>query len=256
VARIVMRHRSLRSLEAVSIRFYRCAVIVALLAGSGAARADAGAVFRIGVEPLALEASDDLPLIGSHVNEAVTAYNAAVVAYNHAHGYAAGSAMASATIDRSALGLHTTLVTFAPGLELGGEHVRFRMEGLVGVSDRVRAIGVGVYPIDLLLPLRGGTVTPYLVAGGTLRWLDRTDTDGESGGLATLRAAAGARIGRHLVVELGVGLFMLGGVYNGDALRSMMGYDPRGSAPPPPADHAVAGGKQSGMIDVSVGFAL
>jgi hypothetical protein len=248
---------TLHVLEAVSVRSYRFAAVVAIvLAGSGVAHADVRGVFRLGVEPLGLEPSDDTPFIGSHVGDAVAAYNAAATAYNRAHGYAAGSAMASTTIDRSALGLHATLVTFAPGLELGGEHVMFRLEGLVGVSDRVRAYGIGLYPLDLALPLRGGAVTPYLVAGGTLRWLDRSDSDGEVGGLVTLRAAVGARFGRHLVAELGVGLFMLGGVYNGAVLQSMSGYDPRGSAPPPPADRVAAGGEQSGMIDVSIGFAL
>jgi hypothetical protein len=227
-----------------------------LLAQRGIGHADARGVFRIGVEPLALDPSDDTPIVGSHVNDAVTAYNTASAAYNRLHGYAAGSVMASAPIDRSALGLHTTLVTFAPGLEVGGEHVMFRIEGLVGISDRIHAIGAGVYPIDLALPLHNGAITPYLVAGGTLRWLDRRDVDGETGGLVTLRAAAGARIGRHVAVELGVGLFMLGGLYNSTELQSMSSYNPRGNTPPPAPDRAVAGGEQSGMIDVSVGFAL
>ncbi|HEY0482040.1 MAG TPA: hypothetical protein VGD37_31190 [Kofleriaceae bacterium] len=231
-------------------------VAVVLVAGGGAAHADVAGVFRIGVEPLGLDPSADTPYVGGHVEDAVTAYNAAVTAYNRAHGYAAGSAMASTAIDRTDLGLHTTLVTFAPGLEAGGDHVKFRLEALVGISDRLHALGVGVYPIDLALPLEGGAITPYLVAGGTLRWLDRSDTDGESGGLVTVRAAAGARIGRHVVVELGVGLFMLGGVYDGDALQSMTRYNPRGSAPPPPPDRAVAGGEQTGMVDISVGFSL
>jgi hypothetical protein len=213
-------------------------------------------VFRIGVEPLGLDVSETTPFVGDHVNEAITAYNAASAAYNRLHGYPAGSAMAVAPIDRSALGLHTTLVTFAPGFEVGGEHVMFRLEGLVGLSDSVRAFGIGVYPVDVQLPLRGGAITPYLVAGGTLRWLDRSDTDGETGGLATVRAAAGARFGRHVAVELGVGLYMLGGVYNADELRSMTSYDPRSNTPPPPANRAVSGGEQSGMVDISVGFAL
>ena len=220
------------------------AFAVAVLAGDLAtAHADVRGMFRIGIEPLALDPSADTPFVGAHVDDAVSVYNAA-------------STMASAPIDRTALGLHTTLVTLSPGLEVGGEHVMLRVEGLFGVSDHIRAIGAGLYPIDLALPLRGGTITPYLVAGGTLRWLDRSDTDGEVGGLVTLRAAAGTRIGRHAVVELGVGLFMLGGLYNHDELQSMSSYDPRGSAPPPPPDRAVAGGVQSGMVDVSIGFVL
>lgn len=232
------------------------ALAAVLVSGRGAAHADARAVFRIGVEPLGLEPSADTPFVGEHVDDAVAAYNAASSAYNRAHGYAAGSAMASAAIDRTDLGLHTTLVTFAPGFEVGGDHVMFRMEGLIGISDRLHAFGLGIYPVDLALPIEGSAITPYLVAGGTLRWLDRSDTDGESGGLVTVRAAAGARIGRHVVVELGVGLFMLGGVYDGDQLQSMTRYDPRGSAPPPAPDRAVAGGQQTGMVDISVGFAL
>lgn len=239
------------------VRSYQLVVAVAaMLAGPASVHADARGVFRIGIEPLGLEPSGDTPLVGSHVDDAVAAYNAASAAYNRAHGFGSGSAMAAAPIDRSALGLHTTLVTFAPGLDVGGDHVRFRIEGLVGVSDRVRAIGVGVYPLDVAVPLSGGAITPYLVAGGTLRWLDRSDTDGEVGGLVTLRAAIGARIQRRVVVELGVGLYMLGGLYNSAELHSMMSYDPRGNTPPPPPDRAASGGTQSGMVDVSVGFVL
>jgi hypothetical protein len=232
------------------------AVTAAIVTAHGAAHADARGVFRLGIEPLSLEPSDSMPFLGEHVGEAVAAYNAAAMAYNRAHGFAPGSAMATAPIDRGALGLHTTLVTFAPGLDVGGKHVRFRIEGLFGISDQVRAIGAGVYPLNLELPLRNRAFTPYLAVGGTLRWLDRSDTEGETGGLVTLRAAAGTRIGRHAVVELGVGLFMLGGLYNGSELESMVDYDPRGNAPLPAPDRAVAGGEQSGMIDVSVGFVL
>jgi hypothetical protein len=231
-------------------------ILVILFTARGIAHADARGVFRLGIEPIALDPSDDTPFVGSHVSDAVTAYNAASAAYNQLHGYAAGSMMASAPIDRTALGLHTTLLTFAPGFEVGGKHVMFRIEGLIGISDRVRAIGAGVYPLDLAVPLRHGTITPYLVAGGTLRWLDRSDLQGETGGLVALRAAVGARIAGHVVVELGVGLFMLGGLYNGAELQSMSSYDPRGSAPPPAPDRAVAGGEQSGMVDVSIGVAL
>src|SRR6185295_1565197 len=129
-----------------------------LLAGSGLAQADSHLVFRLGVEPLSLEPSADTPYVGGHVNDAVTAYNAAASAYNRAHGYAAGSAMASAPIDRGDLGLHATLLTFAPGFEVGGENIKFRLEGLLGTSDHIRALGLGLYPVDLSLPLRNGSI--------------------------------------------------------------------------------------------------
>jgi hypothetical protein len=225
---------------------------VATLAGQ--AHADTRLSLRLGVEPLALEPTTDTPYVGGYVRDAVTAYNTAATAYNRAHGFGAGSPMARAAIGTGDLGLHATLFTFAPGVELGGDHVKFRVEGLLGTSDHVRAYGIGVYPIDLSLPLGG--LTPYVVAGGTLRWLSRSDLDGEVGGLGTIRAAAGTRIGQHIVVELGVGLLMLGGVYNSAELQSMSSYDPRGMAPPPPPDHVVSGGTQSGMVDISVGFTL
>lgn len=226
-----------------------------VLATAGAAHADTQLVFRLGVEPLSLKPSADTPYVGDHVDDAVTAYNAAATAYNRAHGFSASSPMAASSINEGDLGLESTLVTLAPGIEAGGRFIRFRAEALFGFADHVHAMGVGVYPIDIAVPLRG--VTPYLVAGGTLRWLNRTDTDGETGGLGTLRAATGARIGRHALVELGVSLYMVGGMYNQSELESMArSYDPRGSAPPPDPERAVSGGTQSGMIDVSVGFAL
>jgi hypothetical protein len=240
----------------LSARLCLLAVIAASSFAERTVHADVRGVLRLGVESLSLDPSDDMPLLGEHVDDAVTAYNAASAAYNRLHGYSPGSAMASAPIDRTDLGLHTTLVTFAPGIELGGEHVMVRAEGLFGISDEIRAIGAGLYPLGLALPLRNRTITPYLVAGGTLRWLDRSDTDGGTGGLVTFRVATGARIGRHAMVELGVGLFLLGGLYNRDELQSMMRYDPRGGSPLPPPDRAVSGGEQSGMVDLSIGVAL
>jgi hypothetical protein len=233
------------------------AAVIAAIAGSrGAARAETHGVFRLGVEPLGLDPSDDTPYVGQYIGDAIDAYNAAGTAYNRAHGYNASSAMAVAPIDRSDLALHTTLVTFAPGLEIRGDHAGFRVEGLFGVSGSVRAYGVGVYPLDIAVPLRNGQVVPYVLGGASLRWLDSTNTDGEIGALATFRLAGGAHLARRFNVELGVSLYAVGGFYNKRELETMSSYDPRGNAPPPPADHVAAGGTQSGMIDISVGFVL
>ncbi|HTJ46980.1 MAG TPA: hypothetical protein VL463_32980 [Kofleriaceae bacterium] len=215
---------------------------------AGVAHADARGVLRLGVEPLSLEPSADTPILGGFFDDAVTAYNAASAAYNRAH-----DVMTLAPINRSALGVHATMVTFAPGLEVGGEHAVFRMEALIGLSDTHRAIGIGVYPLDLAWPMK--TITPYAAAGGTASWLDRTDVDGEIGGLVTLRAAAGVRVGDRVSVEIGYGMYVAGGIVDSAKLHSMAHYDPNG-APPPPADHAVAGGEQSGMIDVSLGVRM
>jgi len=104
----------------------------------------------------------------------------------------------------------------------------------VGGAGRLSGVHVLMFRVNNSAKLRS-----LGVAGGTLRWLDRSDTDGEIGGLVTLRTAAGARIGQHVVVELGVGLYLLGGLYNSSQFSSMSSYDPRGSAPPPAPDRVV-----------------
>jgi len=232
-------------------------VLIAVAAGSVVtsrhADADPQLTFRIGVEPLSLRPSSDTPYFGGYVDDAVTAYNQGSALYNRAHGYATGSPMAVAPIDRSAFGLDTTLTTFAPGIEFGGSMFRFRGEGLVGISSRVHAIGLGIYPLYVRVPL--GKITPYALAGGTAQWMSRSDIDGDVGGLFSARVAAGARIG-HVVVELGWSLYVLGGVYNDDELHAISMYDPRGAAPPPAPSRVVVGGTQTGMIDVSLGFTL
>jgi hypothetical protein len=148
------------------------------------------------------------------------------------------------------------MLTLAPGVELGTEHVAVRLEGLLGFGDNHRAYGVGLYPLDLSLPLKNGTVTPYLAAGGTASWLERTDVDGETGLLLTARAALGVRLVGHMSIELGYSFYAAGGVLDTEQLHSMAKYDPTGNAPPPQADHVVSGGTQSGMVDVSLGVFL
>lgn len=230
--------------------------IATVLASTNAARADVRGTLRVGVEPLALEPSNDTPVLGGYFDDAVDAYNLAATSYNRAHGYAPGSARASATIDRDDLALRATMVTLATGIEIGGEHAAFRLEGLLGFSDHHRAIGIGVYPIDLALPLRRGSVVPYFAAGGTARWLDRTDVDGEVGALVSARAAVGVRLARRLVIEAGISFYALGGVLDTSKLDAMTSYDPRGNAPPPQADRVVSGGEQTGLLDISVGMSL
>lgn len=231
----------------------RCNVVVAavIALASGGAHANTRGVFRIGVEALDLEPRKDTPLIGGYFDDAVTAYNAASASYNQMHG-----ASASAPIDRSALGVHARLVTFAPGFEAGGDYAVFRLEGILGISDQHRTIGVGMYPIDLAIPLRRGTIVPYLVAGGTASWLDRTDVDGEVGALVSVRVAAGVRLGRRVTLEVGCGLFVLGGLVDNAKLQSMSQYDPRGSAPPPSPARVVSGGEESNLFDFALGVAM
>ena len=223
---------------------FRSILIFAILAISAPfARADARGVLRLGVMPLSLEPSSQMPLIGGSFDDAVKGYNTAALAYDRAHG-----TMAVTPITRSALGVHDTLMTFAPALELGGENAVFRIEGILGVSDAHRIIGIGAYPLDV------SWRHVYVAAGGNACWLQRTDVGAETGALVTARAAIGARFGR-VSFEVGYGFFVVGGLVDDAQLRSMQHYDPTG-APPPPADHVVAGGEQQGMIDVQLGVTM
>jgi hypothetical protein len=225
------------------------------VAAGATAHAEVRAGLRIGVEPLALEPSSDTPMLGAYIDDAVDAYNLAAASYNRSHDYAMGSAKAVAAIERSDLGLHTTMAMFAPGVELGTRRAALRVEGLIGVSDEYRAYGFALYPVDLALPMRRGAITPYLQVGGTFCWLERSNVGSEVGALISVRAAAGVRI-RRVTVEVGYRVVTVGGVVDSTKLRTMAQYDPTGSAPPPQADRAVVGGKQSGMLDVSLGISL
>ena len=224
-------------------------VLGLLLIGSVEARADSRGVLRVGALPVDLAADRDTPLFGGYVDDAVTAYNAAAEAHDVAH----GRDDATPTIDAGDLGVRETLWTIAPALEVGRDVAYARFEALLGMSENLRAVGVAIYPFNFAVPLRGGTVTPYLSAGGAATWLDRRGEGDAGGAVLMARAAAGVRVQR-VAVEVGYGLFALGGVIDRDELDQMLEYDPRGEAPPPRPDAAIAGGEQRRRsFDVSVG---
>jgi hypothetical protein len=221
----------------------------AVVLGHGAAGADVRGAIRVGVATLELTPRAGTPVMGEPIDDAVAAYNAAAAAYDELH----RTPTATAPIDRGDLALHGTLVTVAPALEAGGDHYFVRLEASLGVGADLRSYGVGLYPVNLAVPLRGGAMIPYVAIGGTVSWLDRPGADGEIGGLVVARAAVGARLVRRIAVEVGYGAFVLGGVVDHGRLDQAMAYDPRGAAPPPRPDEAVSGGEQRGLVDVSVG---
>jgi hypothetical protein len=228
---------------------------VTVTIASATAGADVRGTLRVGVEPLSLAPSSSTPVLGGYFDEAVMAYDAASTAYNRAHGYAAGSAQASPPLDRSALGIHADMLSFAPGIEIGGEHFRLRAEALLGFADSYRRIGVALYPLDIAIPLGRGTITPYVAAGGTASWLERTDVSTQSGALLSARAALGLRV-RRVTIEVGYSMLVVGGTVDTQQLHSMTMYDPRSSAPPPAPSKAFSGGEDTGMVDVSIGVTL
>lgn len=232
-----------------------CALAPAVLSPT-AARADQRGVLRVGVTPLSLTPASDTPFLGDRVDEAVAAYNAAADAYNQAHGYADGSDMATAPIERGALGVRSTLLVIAPALEVGHPNAFLRFEAQLGLGDTHRSYGVAFYPFNLAAPLRRGTIVPYLSAGGSLSWRDDRAIDGELGGLLAARVATGVRLARRMTVEVGYGVAALGGTVERGRLDTMTDYDPRGAAPPPHPTEALSGGEQRGMVDVSVGVAF
>lgn len=166
---------------------YRFSFVVVLAIMASAAE-DAGAetrgVLRVGVAPIALTPESDTWLLGARVDDAVRAYNADADAHDQAHGYAPGSEMSTAPIDRSDLGVTTNFFTLAPGLEAGTRHVFVRVEAALAFGEDHRSYGLGLYPINLAVPMRRGTLTPYLSAGGSLSYLDDLRVDGEFGALS------------------------------------------------------------------------
>lgn len=238
---------------------YRFTFVVVLAIITSAAE-DAGAetrgVLRVGVAPVALSPESDTWLIGSRVDDAVRAYNAAADAYNQAHGYAPGSEMSTAPIDRSDLGVTANFFTLAPGLEAGTRHVFVRVEAALAFGEDHRSYGLGLYPINLAVPMRRGTLTPYVSAGGSLSYLDDLRVDGELGALFGARFAGGLRVGRRVTVEIGYNAYAIGGLVDKDQLDTMRAYDPRGNEPPPRPESALSGGEQRGAVDLSLGLAL
>jgi len=221
-----------------------------------AAHAETRGVLRLGVTSVELVPTEATPMIGAELDRVVDAYNVAAVAYNRAHGYESGDAMATAAIDHGAVAVRTTLFTIAPALEVGNRHAFVRLDGNLGLGDDYRAYGLGLYPLNLALPLRRGTVVPYLSAGATASWLDRLGVAGDLGALVSARVAVGVRVNRRITAELGYGAFVLGGFIDRAGLETMSDYDPRGGAPPPDPDAAIAGGEQRGAVDLSFGVAM
>ena len=208
------------------------------------AHADTRATVRLGMLPLDLEASADTPLFGESVEEMVDDYNMAAAAYDRASG------RTTARIDASDVGVDTTLLVVAPGLELGAAGAYFfRLEVPVGLADDLTSVGVGIYPLNLQASLRKNAVI-YASLGGSASWLDRPG-DGDIGALLSARAAVGTRVAKHIVFEVGYNAFVLGGSYNDDRLDEMMTgmrlVQPR---------QVVSAGEARGIFDASLGLAF
>lgn len=221
-------------------------VIVAYgLLGVPLTHADTRGTLRLGVLPLELESSADTPLFGGRVVRAIDDYNAAAAARDRMTG---GT---TARLDASGLGVTETLLVFAPGIELGSGPYFFRLEAPVGVGDEITSVGVGVYPINLQLAVRRDVVV-YASAGASMSWLDRPGS-GDVGGLVAVRGALGARIARHIVIELGYNAFVLGGSINRGRLAEMT--DPATMELVQP-EEAIAAGEARGIVDASLGLAF
>jgi hypothetical protein len=96
------------------------------------------------------------------------------------------------------------------------------------------------------------SVALYASAGGSASWLDRDGT-GDVGGLVSARAALGARVARHLVVEIGYNAFVLGGSYNGERLADMAEGNVMQVVQP---TDVISAGEARGIVDASLGFAF
>lgn len=221
-------------------------VVVAVLSfGVGRTHADTRGTLRFGVMPLELVSSADTPVFGGSVERVIDKYNAAA---------ASGDRMSGATtarLEAADLGVAETLLVFAPGLEIGSGAYFFRLEAPIGIADALKSVGVGVYPINVQVRL-GRSLAVYASAGGSASWLDRPGS-GDIGGLVAARAAVGARIARHLVIEVGYNAFVLGGSINSGRLADMA--DPAAMQRVQP-DEAISAGEARGIVDASVGLAF
>lgn len=226
-----------------------CRTLVVLVAiavlGVPLTHADTRGTLRLGVLPLELESSADTPVFGDRVIRAIDDYNAAAAARDRMTG---GT---TARLDASGLGVTETLLVFAPGVELGSGTYFFRLEAPVGVGDEITSVGVGVYPINLQLALRRNVVV-YASVGASMSWLDRRGS-GDVGGLVAARGALGARVARHIVIEVGYNAFVLGGSINRSRLAEMI--DPETMQLVQPED-AIAAGEARGIVDASLGLAF
>lgn len=223
----------------------RALVVVVALAALDVqlTHADTRGTLRVGVMPLELVSSSETPLFGDGVVRVVDKYNAAAAAYDRMTG---GT---TARLDTGDLGVAETLLVFAPGLELGSGPYFFRLEALAGVADELKSVGVGVYPINLQVAVRRSIVV-YVSGGGSASWLDRPGS-GDVGGLVAARAAAGFRVARHLVVEIGYNAFVLGGSINNERLADMADPDAMQLVQP---DDVISAGEARGIVDASLGF--
>jgi len=227
---------------AAMVREVMTAILV--LAGLTApVSAETRGTVRFGMLALDLESSSDTPLFGEHVDRAVVGYNAAAAAYDRENG---GK---TARIDASDLGVAERLFVISPGIELGTGHYLFRLEAPIGFADDLKSYGVGIYPLGVQAELRRNFIA-YLSLGGTASWLDRPG-DGDIGGLFVLRAAIGARVAKHFMVELGYGAFALGGSVNRARLDGMMAVD---DMELPAPDSVISAGEAHGLLDLSLGL--
>lgn len=208
------------------------------------ASAETRGTLRFGMMTLDLQSSPDTPLFGDDVSRAVDKYNTAVAAYDRATG------TQTERIDAHDLGVAETLFMISPGIELGAGHYFFRLEAPIGLSSDLRSIGAGLYPLNLQAKLRR-ELAAYVSMGGTASWLDRPGP-GDVGGLLAVRAAAGVRIARYFMLELGYSAFALGGTVNSDRLESMA-FTAEDMQHP---DKVIAAGESSGMFDVALGLAF
>lgn len=232
-------------LSTTMVRETLVAVVAIACLDLGLTHADTRGTLRFGMLPLELQSSSDTPLFGEGVDRVVDSYNAAVAAVDRANGGM------TARIDTGDLGVAETLLVFAPGLELGSGHYFFRMEAPIGYSDDLTSVGLGIYPINLQAQLRRGFVI-YASAGGSASWLDRPGS-GDIGGLVVARGAAGFRVARHVVFEVGYSAFALGGSVHRERLQRMRDGTMRELVEP---DEVISAGEARGLIDASLGLAF
>lgn len=137
--------------------------------------------------------------------------------------------------DVSEVDFQERLFLITPSLHIGGEGYFFRVDAPVGLSSGAKTFGLGIYPLNVAIPIPAARLMPYAGTGvvGSFVMRDSTGTGSlATGGLFQARSAVGIKLlpGRRadLSIELGYSPWAAGAVFNANELDRAMTMFERG----------------------------
>jgi hypothetical protein len=187
------------------------------------------------------------------VEDSVSDYNEAALAYNNAHGYGTGSPKAAPMSTTSDIDLAADLAVLTLSFDASMSFLRARLDAPFGVGDGLITAGLGIYPVGLAFTPSKAPIVPFALAGAVAHYVKRDDLEGA---LLEARLVAGVVVRGFVSLEVGYRPYVIGAVVDRDLLDTMPdAYDPTGAAAPAMPSNSVRGGVGQG-VDISVGFSL